>query len=232
MHRLSERVLLERLKTGGLIDGDIDEMMSLHLGATFMPHGLGHFIGVDVHDVGGYPQVIHFNHSGNGVGHINRVKLRRAQLVLELVTHLWQVCIPVFIQAHSVWPIPVCRCIEYWWWFWPPLWKKLRVLRSSLPYDQDCRHAGLLYASLIGSNVLVGSNVKGTRSLATDGPHCLCVNHLLYNSPGWTRTKFEGVGCCFKILNIAKCNWKNTWSFLLQSVRALGRDYYECVGLV
>jgi len=57
MHRLAERVLLECLKTGGLLVGDVDEMMSAHLGATFMPHGLGHLMGLDVHDVGGYPKV-------------------------------------------------------------------------------------------------------------------------------------------------------------------------------
>lgn len=56
MHRLSERVLLECLKAGGLVVGDVDEMMSAHLGATFMPHGLGHLMGLDVHDVGGYPK--------------------------------------------------------------------------------------------------------------------------------------------------------------------------------
>lgn len=29
-------------------------MMKVNLGATFMPHGLGHFLGCDTHDVGGY----------------------------------------------------------------------------------------------------------------------------------------------------------------------------------
>ena len=57
MHRLAERILLERLKSGGLVIGDVADMMAAHLAATFMPHGLGHLMGLDVHDVGGYPQV-------------------------------------------------------------------------------------------------------------------------------------------------------------------------------
>jgi len=44
---------------------------------------------------------------GNGVRHINEVKLRRARLVLELVTTFGGSTISVFIQAtqaHSAWP--------------------------------------------------------------------------------------------------------------------------------
>ena len=57
MHLLADRVQLEELKRHGLLQGDIDAMMEARLGAIFMPHGLGHFMGLDVHDVGGYPEV-------------------------------------------------------------------------------------------------------------------------------------------------------------------------------
>lgn len=32
----------------------ISDLVELRLGAVFMPHGLGHFLGIDTHDVGGY----------------------------------------------------------------------------------------------------------------------------------------------------------------------------------
>lgn len=57
MHRLAEKVILQELKAGGLLQGDVDEMLKAHLGAVFMPHGLGHLMGLDVHDVGGFPEV-------------------------------------------------------------------------------------------------------------------------------------------------------------------------------
>ena len=55
MHRLANRTILAGLlKRGYLIGGTVEEMDAVNLGAVFMPHGLGHFLGLDTHDVGGY----------------------------------------------------------------------------------------------------------------------------------------------------------------------------------
>lgn len=37
-----------------MLVGDVAEMMEHNIGAFFMPHGLGHLMGIDTHDVGGY----------------------------------------------------------------------------------------------------------------------------------------------------------------------------------
>uniref|UniRef100_A0A670K7V8 Xaa-Pro dipeptidase n=1 Tax=Podarcis muralis TaxID=64176 RepID=A0A670K7V8_PODMU len=56
MHRLADRIHLEELTKIGILRGNVDDMVKVHLGALFMPHGLGHLLGIDVHDVGGYPE--------------------------------------------------------------------------------------------------------------------------------------------------------------------------------
>ena len=38
----------------GVLKGDVDELIDSGVSARFMPCGLGHFIGLDTHDVGGY----------------------------------------------------------------------------------------------------------------------------------------------------------------------------------
>lgn len=57
MHRLADRVHLEELVKIGILIGNVDDMIKHHIGSIFMPHGLGHLLGIDVHDVGGYPEV-------------------------------------------------------------------------------------------------------------------------------------------------------------------------------
>jgi hypothetical protein len=44
-HLLAEHVLMEHLLAAGLLQGGtVEEMKKVHLGAIFMPHGLGHFL--------------------------------------------------------------------------------------------------------------------------------------------------------------------------------------------
>jgi Xaa-Pro dipeptidase len=69
MQTLSYRTILERFQERGLLVKEmpsstststststsaLEAMMALNLGAYFMPCGLGHLIGLDTHDVGGY----------------------------------------------------------------------------------------------------------------------------------------------------------------------------------
>ncbi|CAM6022110.1 unnamed protein product [Sphagnum balticum] len=56
MHKLAERQILQALKHAGILRGDVEAMMKIRLGAVFMPHGVGHFLGLDTHDTGGYPK--------------------------------------------------------------------------------------------------------------------------------------------------------------------------------
>jgi Xaa-Pro aminopeptidase len=51
VHLNANRLMLSKLKEMGLVKGDIDEMTQLGVGGLFMPHGLGHMIGMDVHDM-------------------------------------------------------------------------------------------------------------------------------------------------------------------------------------
>ena len=51
VHYATARHLLEGLKELDLVRGDVDEMLPLGISGLFMPHGLGHNMGIDVHDM-------------------------------------------------------------------------------------------------------------------------------------------------------------------------------------
>ena len=51
VHVAVYRLFAERLKALGLMKGDIDEAVEAGAPALFMPHGLGHNMGLDVHDM-------------------------------------------------------------------------------------------------------------------------------------------------------------------------------------
>jgi len=51
VHLAVARKMLEGLSCLGLVKGDLDEMVGLGIAGLFQPHGLGHNIGLDVHDM-------------------------------------------------------------------------------------------------------------------------------------------------------------------------------------
>ncbi|XP_014245046.1 xaa-Pro dipeptidase [Cimex lectularius] len=54
VHLHALRAMFTEMKAHNLLVGDVEEMLDAELGSIFMPHGLGHLMGIDVHDVGGY----------------------------------------------------------------------------------------------------------------------------------------------------------------------------------
>jgi len=51
VHLLAARSFATDLKAAGLMKGDVDEAVAAGAHALFFPHGLGHMIGLDVHDL-------------------------------------------------------------------------------------------------------------------------------------------------------------------------------------
>ncbi len=85
MHLLANGVMLEDLRAGGLITGDIEDMMKLNLaGKVFQPHGLGHFIGLDVHDVGGYLPGHPERPTGPGLANLRTARQLKANMCLTI----------------------------------------------------------------------------------------------------------------------------------------------------
>jgi len=55
LHLLAERKVGEHLLRAELLQGELEALLAAHVPSLFMPHGLGHLMGLDVHDPGGYP---------------------------------------------------------------------------------------------------------------------------------------------------------------------------------
>lgn len=56
LHMMSASIMMEGLLDMGIVKGSLDSIMEANIFALFFPHGLGHFLGLDTHDVGGYPK--------------------------------------------------------------------------------------------------------------------------------------------------------------------------------
>ena len=56
LHMMSASTMMEGLLDMGIVKGSLNSIMEANIFALFFPHGLGHFLGLDTHDVGGYPK--------------------------------------------------------------------------------------------------------------------------------------------------------------------------------
>lgn len=55
VHWQAHRIAVEGLVKLGILKGDVDEILKARTSVAFFPHGLGHYLGMDTHDVGGNP---------------------------------------------------------------------------------------------------------------------------------------------------------------------------------
>ncbi|HEY9114117.1 MAG TPA: M24 family metallopeptidase, partial [Bacteroidales bacterium] len=53
IHFLAARVIIEGLKKAGIMKGNVEDALKAEAHTLFMPHGLGHMMGMDVHDLEG-----------------------------------------------------------------------------------------------------------------------------------------------------------------------------------
>lgn len=51
VHRRAAKTLVEGLVAMGLLKGDAEELLARDVAALFFPHGIGHLLGLDVHDM-------------------------------------------------------------------------------------------------------------------------------------------------------------------------------------
>ena len=54
IHFLAHRKVAEILQRFKLVDLDADAIVGKRISSTFLPHGVGHYLGLQVHDVGGF----------------------------------------------------------------------------------------------------------------------------------------------------------------------------------
>ncbi|KAI0901603.1 peptidase M24, structural domain-containing protein [Annulohypoxylon nitens] len=55
VHLLAHKIAIDGLLSLGVLKGNRDEILEARTSTAFLPHGLGHYLGLDTHDTGGHP---------------------------------------------------------------------------------------------------------------------------------------------------------------------------------
>lgn len=57
LHHISEKIIIQGLVDLGIVRGEVEELWKKRASYVFYPHGLGHYIGIYVHDLKGDPRL-------------------------------------------------------------------------------------------------------------------------------------------------------------------------------
>ena len=110
MHLLANREVLLSLLEAGILKGDIDEMMAVNLaGRVFQPHGLGHFMGMDVHDVGGYLEGHPDRRQGPGLRNLRTVVFLAVTKNGKVLRH--NIVVHDSCLAGQIFQVPLLRIV-------------------------------------------------------------------------------------------------------------------------
>ncbi|KAL5539026.1 hypothetical protein UlMin_045333 [Ulmus minor] len=97
---LAEKIILESLRGGGVLVGNVDDMMAERVGAVFMPHGLGHLLGLDTHDPGGYTKGMQ-RPKEPGLKSLRTTRELQAGMLQDQVIHLEMACLIMVLFVYS-----------------------------------------------------------------------------------------------------------------------------------
>uniref|UniRef100_A0A7S0XDB6 Xaa-Pro dipeptidase n=1 Tax=Chromulina nebulosa TaxID=96789 RepID=A0A7S0XDB6_9STRA len=82
-HKLAELEIIKALVSIGILyNASPIQLQEFGLGAVFFPHGLGHLIGCDTHDVGGYIEGTPSRHSNPGLNKLRTARVLEENMVL------------------------------------------------------------------------------------------------------------------------------------------------------
>jgi Xaa-Pro aminopeptidase len=118
LHLLAARHVAEGLKAVGLMKGDVEEAVNAGAHALFFPHGLGHMMGLDVHDMEGLGE--------NLVGYTDEVQ-RSRQFGLAFL-RLARTLEPGYVMTNEPGIYFIPALID--------LWKKENKFAEFINYDK------------------------------------------------------------------------------------------------
>lgn len=86
------RLMTDKLKEIGLMKGDTEEAVKAGAHAMFLPHGLGHMMGMDVHDM-----------EGLGQNYVGLTTKYSHQLSLEQIVCVWAADLKRICRYRRAW---------------------------------------------------------------------------------------------------------------------------------